>query len=49
MTVNDPEYQAMAAQNNLLLSFRDGEAFANTIATVLVSLQAIWDEKPWIE
>ncbi|WP_084657506.1 tripartite tricarboxylate transporter substrate binding protein [Natronohydrobacter thiooxidans] len=49
LTLDDPEFQQIAAQNNMLLHFMDGDRFEANVRDIYSNLEEIWAEEPWIE
>ena len=49
MTLEDPEFQAVAAQNNMLLKYMDGAQFEASVRKIYGDLEKIWAKEPWIE
>lgn len=49
LTMDDPEFQKVAAQNNMLLKYMDGAQFEASVRKIHADLEAIWAEEPWIE
>ena len=48
-TVEDPKFQEIAARNQMILSYRDGEAFRESVEQIYSNLEEMWAEEPWIE
>ena len=48
-TVDDPEFQAAAVQQNLPLRFLAPEAYAAELRTLAARYQGLWSEHPWRE
>lgn len=49
LTLEDPEFQEIAARNNMLLNFMDGAMFEASVRNVFSNLEEIWAEEPWVE
>lgn len=49
LTMEDPEFQKIAAQNNMLLKYMDGAQFEASVRKIYTDLEQIWAEEPWIE
>lgn len=49
LTMEDPEFQEIAAQNNMLLKFMDGAQFEASVRKIHSDLEEIWADEPWIE
>ncbi len=49
LTLEDPEFQAVAEQNNMLLRYMDGDQFEASVRSVYADLEEIWAEEPWVE
>lgn len=49
LTLEDPEFQEIAEQNNMLLRYMDGDQFEASVRDIYGDLEAIWAEEPWIE
>lgn len=48
-TLEDPEFQEIAARNQMILEFRDGEGFRASVEDIYANLEEMWAEEPWIE
>ncbi len=48
-TVEDPEFGAMAARQNLPLRFLGPEAYAAELRAMQVTYQGVWERAPWKE
>jgi len=49
LTLADPEFQEIAAQNNMLLNYMDGAKFETSVRKIYGDLEAIWAAEPWID
>lgn len=48
-TLEDPEFQEIAARNQMILEFRDGAGFRASVEEIFASLEEMWAEEPWVE
>jgi tripartite-type tricarboxylate transporter receptor subunit TctC len=48
-TVEDPDFQAAALQQNLPLRFLGPDAYATELRALQTRYQALWSEHPWRE
>ena len=48
-TMNDPKFLEAAEEQDLALSFRNAEDFAQDLQKLNAQYEALWEEQPWIE
>lgn len=49
LTMEDPEFQEIAARNQMVLDFRDGAGFRASVEDVYLTLETMWADDPWID